>query len=230
MAVGDAFEGLGLQNQMDWMGGTPSTDFLRQFGAEPREWQSAFQSILNAMLPQNPMARRGLANFYQPLQTQYLLGSLLPPSTMGGQGMPGMVSGLAGDTFADYVRRMIPGGSGGATSWGDMGSSGYGGFDLMDPESIKPYMTKASQILQRNPGSKTFTGEEVALRNFLMDPNYGMSRQMDIAGGLSSANVQGWLQPELRRGAENLLLGRASQGGLAETSPLAAFVKRGFRY
>jgi len=63
-----------------------------------------------------------------------------------------------------------------------------------------------------------------------MDPNYGMGRQMDIAGGLASANVQGWLQPELRRGAENLLLGRAASGGLDESSPLAAFVNRGFKF
>ena len=148
---------------------------------------------------------------------------------MGGQGMPGMVSGLAGDTFADYVRRMVPGGSGGAAPWSARGGQ-YGGFSLMDPESLKPFMSKAAQILQRSPASNTFTGEETALREFLMDPNYGMSRQMDIAGGLASANVQGWLQPELRRGAENLLLGRAASGGLDESSPLAAFVNRGFKF
>ena len=218
-----------LEDPASGWSNVPTTNFLQQFGAEPREWQSAYQSILNAMLPQNPMARRGLENFYQPLQTQYLLGSLLPPSTMGGQGMPGMVSGLAGDTFADYVRRMVPGGSGGAAPWSARGGQ-YGGFNLMNAEQMKPFMSKAAQILQRNPSSNTFTGEETALREFLMDPNYGMGRQMDIAGGLSSANVQGWLQPELRRGAENLLLGRAASGGLAESSPLAAFVNRGFKF
>ena len=81
-----------------------------------------------------------------------------------------------------------------------------------------------------------FTLREAGLRDYLNDPDYGRSRQMQLAAGSTLGSIPNWIRGHAMQGAEALMNARMAQpsgvGGqnINQVSPLQGFVNRGFTF